>query len=148
MKFGSVFKKANKAVTKLGNRAQSSANKLGRKIQDEANEAQKLGRKASSVAIKVADGIKQADKYVQGAAPIVAAGLSTLGPAGMVAGQGVMAGAGALHSTSKGISEVRRISAKSERVAQEADRAGRKKAHIEFGDGMDIRPEPRPAVLR
>jgi len=148
MKFGSAFKHINKSIHKIGNRAQSTANKIGRKIEDEANEAHKLGRKASAIGIKVANGIKEADRYVQGAAPIIAAGLSAAGPMGMLAGQGVMGAAGALHSTSQGISKVRKIAAKSERVAQDADRAGRRRARVEFSDGADMRPDPRPAVLR
>ena len=116
----SIFGKANKAIHKLGQRANSTANKIGKRVKKEAGEAQKFGRKLSTVGIQVGNAIQDANKYVQASAPLTSAVLAPIPGASAT----IMAGASALDSLDDTIRTGRREGAKLVRQAKEAHRAG------------------------
>lgn len=147
----SIFGKASKAIHKLGHRASSTANKIGRRVKKEAGEAQKLGRKLSTVGIQAANTIQDINKYVQASAPLAAAVANSVIPGSGVA---IMGASTALDSLDDTIRTGRREGAKLARQVREADQKGRdamkkpRAPKVSFGDGTSVEPEPRPDALR
>lgn len=139
MAFGNIIRKASHTIGRKFSHVASNVKKIGRKIESESKSASAIGK-------KIARGISTADKYVQSAAPLLAAAATPIPGAS----QAIMAGAEGIHSINTGIHDLRTEGAAISRQIKDAHDAGTKsmgKHRIDFGDGVR-KPDPRPAVLK